>query len=72
MIGSLRGRLIDRDPSTTHCEVLIECAGVGYRVTVTPATALALGELGDEAFLYVHHHIREADQAAVSRHDRAA
>jgi len=60
MIGSLRGRLIDRDPGA---EVLVECAGVGYRVTVTPATALALGELGDEAFLYVHHHIRETEQA---------
>lgn len=72
MIGSVRGRLIDRDPGA---EVLVECAGVGYRVTVTPATAISLGELGDEAFLYVHHHIREADQALygfASRDERMA
>ncbi|MDH3704435.1 MAG: Holliday junction branch migration protein RuvA [Acidimicrobiia bacterium] len=75
MIGSLRGRLVDRDPSTTQSEVLIECAGVGYRVTVTPATAVSLGELGDEAFLYVHHHIRETEQALygfASRDERVA
>jgi Holliday junction DNA helicase RuvA len=54
-IGSLRGGLVDRGPS----EVLVEVAGLGYRVTVTPATAVTLGELGDEVFLYVHHHVRE-------------
>ncbi|MDH3707819.1 MAG: Holliday junction branch migration protein RuvA [Acidimicrobiia bacterium] len=72
MIGSLRGRLIDRDPGA---EVLVECAGVGYRVTVTPVTAIGLGELGDEAFLYVHHHIRETEQALYgfpSREERVA
>ncbi|MDH4168204.1 MAG: Holliday junction branch migration protein RuvA [Acidimicrobiia bacterium] len=72
MIGSLRGRLIDRDPTG---EVLVECAGVGYRVTVTAATSIALGDLGDEAFLYVHHHIRETEQALYgfpSRDERGA
>jgi Holliday junction DNA helicase RuvA len=40
-------------------EVLVEVAGVGYRVTVTPATALDLGEVGGEVFVHVHHHRRE-------------
>lgn len=55
MIGSLRGRLVDRGAD----EVLVEVAGVGYRVTTAPTTVLALGEVGDEAFVWVHHHVRE-------------
>ena len=58
MIGSLRGRLIDRGAD----EILIEVAGIGHRVTVTPATVVAIGELGDEVFVYVHHHVREDAQ----------
>ena len=58
MIGSLRGRLIGR----TGGEVLVEVAGIGYRVTVSPATAIALGELGDHVFVHIHHHFREDDQ----------
>lgn len=56
MIGSLRGRLLDRDPAG---EALVEVAGVGYRVTVTPATLARLGDPGGEVFLWVHHHFRE-------------
>ena len=56
MIGSLRGTLIDRFlPS----EVLVEVAGIGYRVTVSPTTAVSIGDVGDEVFLHVHHHVRE-------------
>jgi Holliday junction DNA helicase RuvA len=55
VIGSLRGRLVDRGTS----EVLVEVAGVGYRVTIAPTTALALGEPGDEVFVWIHHHLRE-------------
>jgi Holliday junction DNA helicase RuvA len=55
MIGSLRGTLLDRGAD----EVLVEVAGVGYRVTTSPTTALSLGEVGDEVFLWVHHHVRE-------------
>jgi Holliday junction DNA helicase RuvA len=54
-IGSLRGVLLDRGAS----EVLVEVAGVGHRATVTPATAVTLGDLGDEVFLYTHHHVRD-------------
>jgi holliday junction DNA helicase RuvA len=55
MIGSLRGRLLHRGAG----EVLVEVAGLGYVVVVSPTTAVALGEVGDEAFVWVHHHLRE-------------
>jgi Holliday junction DNA helicase RuvA len=58
MIGSLRGRLVDRGSD----ELLVEVGGVGYRVTVTPATVVAIGDLGDEVFLHTHHHVREDAQ----------
>ena len=45
MIGSLRGTLLDR--SVTG-ELLVEVAGVGYRVTAGPVTAARLGDLGGE------------------------
>lgn len=58
MIGSLRGVVLER---TAEAEVLLEVHGVGYRVVVTPRT-LATLDLGTEAFLHVHHHIREDAQ----------
>lgn len=60
MIGSLRGTLLDRFSGAG--EVLVEVCGIGYRVTVTPATAVAIGDVGDEVFLHVHHHVREDAQ----------
>jgi Holliday junction DNA helicase RuvA len=59
MIGSLRGELLDR---TLSGEVLVEVGGVGYRVVVSPSTAIAVGDLGEPVFLHVHHHIREDSQ----------
>ena len=59
MIGSLRGTLLDRAPDG---EVTIEVGGVGYRVTVAPTTATTVGEVGDEVFIHIHHHIREDAQ----------
>jgi Holliday junction DNA helicase RuvA len=56
VIGSLRGTLLDRSATG---EVLVEVGGVGYRVTVTPSTALRLAEVGREVFVHVHHHVRE-------------
>lgn len=55
MIGSLRGTLLDRAPG----ELLVEVGGIGYRVTVTPGTSVSLGDVGDEVFVHVHHHVRE-------------
>jgi Holliday junction DNA helicase RuvA len=59
VIGSLRGTLLDR---SLDGDVLIEVAGVGYRVTVAPTASPAVGEIGDDVFLWVHHHIREDAQ----------
>jgi Holliday junction DNA helicase RuvA len=71
VIGLLRGAVVVR---TGEGEVIIDVAGVGYRVAVTPATAAALvagpGSAADssrsvesprapEATLYVHTHVRE-------------
>lgn len=62
MIGTLRGMVIDRSvgPSGAGLAV-VEVAGVGYEVLVTPR-ALAELEPTATAFLYVHHHIREDAQ----------
>ncbi|MEI8390914.1 MAG: Holliday junction branch migration protein RuvA [Actinomycetes bacterium] len=58
MIASLRGSVLER-----HSEgsVLIEVAGVGYLVSVTPRTLAEL-EPTSPVFLFVHHHIREDSQ----------
>ena len=42
MIGSLRGTLLDRGAD----EITVEVLGVGYRVTVSPTTAVSLGDVG--------------------------
>jgi len=59
VIGSLRGTLLDRGDDV----VLVEVGGVGYRVNVSPTTVVALGDVGEEVFLWIHHHIREDAQA---------
>lgn len=58
MIGSVRGTLLDRGAS----EVTVEVAGVGYRITVSPTTAVSLGDPTDEVFCWIHHHQREDAQ----------
>jgi holliday junction DNA helicase RuvA len=58
MIGSLRGQVLERDLAGW---VLVEVAGVGYVIHVSPR-ALAELEPSTPAFLYVHHHIREDAQ----------
>ncbi|MGQ0831745.1 MAG: Holliday junction branch migration protein RuvA [Microthrixaceae bacterium] len=58
MIGSLRGVLVDRGAA----EVTVEVGGIGYRVVVSPTTAVSLGDPGEEVFAWVHHHQREDAQ----------
>jgi Holliday junction DNA helicase RuvA len=54
MIGSLRGTVLDRSGP----ELLVEVAGIGYRVQATPALCASLS-VGEESFLHVHHHRRD-------------
>jgi holliday junction DNA helicase RuvA len=58
VIGLLRGRVVLR---TADSDVIVDVGGVGYRVTVTPATAASLAAAGtsSEATLFVHTHVRE-------------
>jgi Holliday junction DNA helicase RuvA len=58
MIGLLRGAVALR---SAEGEVIVDVGGVGYRVTVTPATAAALmtGGASKEATLFIHTHVRE-------------
>ena len=56
MIGSLRGRLLDRGHDG---ELLVEVGGVGYRVQVTPSTSVTIGEIDGEIFVHTHHAVRE-------------
>ena len=70
MIGSVRGLLLGRFEEGDRGEVLVEVAGIGYRVTVTPTTAVRMGQVGSEVFLHVHHHIRETAQTLYGFLDR--
>ena len=58
MIGLLRGPTVLR---SAQGEVIVDVGGVGYRVSVTPATAATLmaGGTTAEATLYIHTHVRE-------------
>lgn len=70
MIGSLRGRLIDRSAAG---DVIVEPvgSGVGYRVTPC-AGALATAEVGSDVFVWIHHHIREDAQTLYAFTDRTS
>lgn len=58
MIASLRGKLVERGAA----EIIVEVGGIGYRVAVGPVTVVALGEVGADVFVHVHHHVREDAQ----------
>jgi len=55
MIGSLRGKLIEKRPNV----VLLDVGGVGYQVQIPLSTFAALGALHNEATLLIHTHVRE-------------
>ena len=56
MIARLRGTLVHRSP---RGEVVLDVAGVGYRISVSPATLVALGAIGDDVVVHTHLHVRE-------------
>ncbi len=55
MIRNLRGKILEKHPD----RVVVEAGGVGYGVAIPIPTAEALGPVGSEAILFVHHRIRE-------------
>jgi holliday junction DNA helicase RuvA len=55
MIGSLRGKLVDKRPN----QILLDVGGVGYQVQIPLSTFAALGALHDETALLIHTHVRE-------------
>jgi Holliday junction DNA helicase RuvA len=55
MIAHLRGLLLSKTPN----EAIIECAGVGYEVTISVATFTSLPAENAEATLHIHTHVRE-------------
>ena len=58
MIGRLSGTLAEKFPP----EILIECAGVGYEVTMPMTSIYALPELDEQAVIYTHFVVREDAQ----------
>jgi len=56
MIGRLRGTLVHR---SAKGEVMLDVGGVGYRISVSPATSVDLGSIGDEVVVHTHLHVRE-------------
>jgi holliday junction DNA helicase RuvA len=56
MIGWLRGRLVNEEPSGA---LLVDVGGVGYEVTVPLGALGRTRSSGDEIELFVHTHVRE-------------
>lgn len=59
MITSLRGTLIE----SGIFRAVIECAGIGYEVTIPVSTAEKLPALGQPVHLYIRHTFREDGQS---------
>jgi len=58
VIGRLSGTIAEKSPP----EILIECAGVGYEVTMPMTSIYALPELNELAIIYTHFVVREDAQ----------
>ncbi len=58
MIGRLRGTLVEKLPP----EILIECGGIGYEVTMPMTSIYALPDVEQEAIVYTHFVVREDAQ----------
>lgn len=58
MIGRLRGILLEK----TAPEILIECQGIGYEVSMPMTSIYALPDLNAEAIIYTHFVVREDAQ----------
>ncbi|MBL4900718.1 MAG: Holliday junction branch migration protein RuvA [Colwellia sp.] len=58
MIGRLSGTIAEKFPP----EILIECAGVGYEVTMPMTSIYGLPDLNESAIIYTHFVVREDAQ----------
>ncbi|QOL27275.1 Holliday junction branch migration protein RuvA [Thalassotalea sp. LPB0316] len=58
MIGRLRGILVEK----TAPDIVIECQGVGYEVSMPMTSIYALPEVNEEAIIYTHFVVREDAQ----------
>lgn len=58
MIGRLSGIIVEKLPP----EILIECAGVGYEVTMPMTSIYGLSEVNEKAIIYTHFVVREDAQ----------
>jgi Holliday junction DNA helicase RuvA len=55
VIAHIRGKLLYKIPNY----VVIDCGGVGYELAISVSTFTELREVGQEAVLHVHTHVRE-------------
>lgn len=55
MIGQLRGKVVAIEGD----RIVLDVGGVGYDIHVTPKTAAAVGQPGDEATVATHLHVRD-------------
>jgi len=58
VIGSIRGRLIAKQPP----DVVVEAAGVGYEIQIPMTTLFQLPALGEEVMLLTHFVVRDDAQ----------
>ncbi|TMM46366.1 Holliday junction branch migration protein RuvA [Colwellia ponticola] len=58
MIGRLRGTLVEKN----FPEILIDCAGVGYEVTMPMTSIYVLPDIEQQAIIYIHFVVREDAQ----------
>jgi len=55
VIAHIRGKLLYKIPNY----VVIDCGGVGYELNISVSTYTELRDVGAEAVLHVHTHVRE-------------
>jgi Holliday junction DNA helicase RuvA len=55
VIAHLRGQILSKSPNA----VVIDCGGVGYELAISVTTYTEIGDVGAEARLHVHTHVRE-------------
>lgn len=55
MIGGIKGKIILKKDKF----LILETAGVGYKINMSPDTLSKVKKIGDEAMFWIHTHVRE-------------